>query len=171
MQRLVAEGWDVTVLHRAASDLRYLGRRQARRAAGHVTDAAAVRAALPQACDTVCHVAGNTNLWRRRNAEQTRDNVEGTRNVVDACIAKGVRRLVVTSSISAHGPVSGAVTEDTPSLAATSRIDCQKTECEAQEIARLLGKPAPARETPAFVVKAAAPSATSSAASPAASLR
>ena len=136
VQRLVAEGWDVTALHRASSDLRYLGRLRARRAAGDVTDAAAVRAALPKACDTVFHVAGNTNLWRRRNAEQTRDNVEGTRNVVEACIAKGVRRLVVTSSISAYGPVSGAVTEDTPSRAATSWINYQKTKWEAQEIAR-----------------------------------
>ena len=39
--------------------------------------------------------------------EQTRDNVDGTRNVVEAALARGVRRLVVTSSISAYGPVSG----------------------------------------------------------------
>ncbi len=54
-------------------------------------------------------------MWRRHNAEQTQDNVEGTRNVVESALVKRVRRLVVTSSISAYGPVSGAINEKTPS--------------------------------------------------------
>lgn len=136
VQRLVTEGWDVTVLHRASSDLTYLHRFNPKLAVGEITDAASVHAALPKECDTVFHVAANTNLWRRKNAEQIRDNVDGTRNVVEACIAKNVRRLVVTSSISAYGPVSGAITEETKSLAATSWINYQKTKWEAQEIAR-----------------------------------
>jgi nucleoside-diphosphate-sugar epimerase len=136
VQRLVAQGWDVTALHRASSDLRFLRRFDPRLAVGEITQAASVRAALPAGCDTVFHVAGNTNMWRRGNAEQTRDNVDGTRNVVEACIAKGVRRLVVTSSISAYGPVRGEVTEETQSLAAGSWINYQKTKWEAEEIAR-----------------------------------
>jgi nucleoside-diphosphate-sugar epimerase len=56
--------------------------------------------------------------------------------VVEAAIAKGVRRLVVTSSISAYGPVTGEVTEQTPSRAAHSRINYQRTKWQAQEIAR-----------------------------------
>ena len=78
VQRLVAQGWDVTALHRASSDLRFLRRFEPRLAVGEITQAASVRAALPAACDTVFHVAGNTNMWRRGNAEQTRDNVDGT---------------------------------------------------------------------------------------------
>lgn len=136
VQRLMSDGWDVTALHRPSSDLTYLRRFNPRLAVGEITEIASVRDALPEECDTVFHVAGNTSLWRRNNAEQTRDNVEGTRNVVEACIAKGVRRLIVTSSISAYGPVSGAITEETRSLAATSWINYQKTKWEAQEIAR-----------------------------------
>lgn len=136
VQRLVAESWDVTALHRPSSDLTYLRRFNPRLAVGEITDDASVNAALPGNCDTVFHVAGNTSLWRKQNAEQTRDNVVGTRNVVEACIAKGVRRLVVTSSISAYGPVAGAITEETRSLASTSWINYQKTKWEAQEIAR-----------------------------------
>ncbi|MEO8122770.1 MAG: NAD-dependent epimerase/dehydratase family protein [Burkholderiales bacterium] len=134
--RLLQEGWDVTALHRAMSDLTLLRRFAPRLAVGELTDRASIEAALPGGTDTVFHVAGNTNMWHKRNALQTRDNVEGTRNVVDACIATGVRRLVVTSSISAYGSVSGAVTEETPSLAATSTVNYQKTKWEAQEIAR-----------------------------------
>lgn len=136
VQRLVTDGWDVTALHRPSSDLTYLRRFKPRLAIGEITDADSINAALPKHCDTVFHVAGNTSLWRRNNAKQTRDNVDGTHNVVEACIAKGVRRLVVTSSISAYGPVSGAITEETKSLAATSWVNYQKTKWEAQEIAR-----------------------------------
>lgn len=136
VQRLKTDGWDVTALHRPSSDLTYLRRFNPKLAVGEITDAASVHAALPKECDTVFHVAGNTSLWRRKNAQQTRDNVDGTRNVVEACLTKGVRRLIVTSSISAYGPVSGAITEATESLAPTSWINYQKTKWEAQEIAR-----------------------------------
>ncbi|HEX6550872.1 MAG TPA: NAD-dependent epimerase/dehydratase family protein, partial [Gammaproteobacteria bacterium] len=136
VQRLMTEGWDVTALHRPSSDLTYLRRFNPRLMVGEITDADSINSALPKNCDTVFHVAANTSLWRRKNAEQTRGNVDGTRNVVEACIIKGVRRLVVTSSISAYGPVSGAITEETESLAATSWINYQKTKWEAQEIAR-----------------------------------
>jgi nucleoside-diphosphate-sugar epimerase len=93
-------------------------------------------AAIPEGADTIFHVAGNTNMWRGGNAQQTRDNVDGTRHVVSAALAKGVRRLVVTSSISAYGMVSGEINEETPSRAANSRVNYQKTKWQAQEIAR-----------------------------------
>jgi dihydroflavonol-4-reductase len=133
---LMAEGWDVTALHRPASDLNFLNRFRPRLAVGAITDEASLIASIPDRTDTVFHVAGNTNMWRRRNAEQAQDNVEGTRNIVEAAIVKGVRRLVVTSSISAYGPVSGEVTEETPSLAAHSSVNYQRTKWQAQEIAR-----------------------------------
>jgi dihydroflavonol-4-reductase len=93
-------------------------------------------AAIPAGTDTIFHVAGNTNMWRGGNVQQTRDNVDGTRHVVEAALAKRVRRLVVTSSISAYGPVDGEITEETPSLAANSSVNYQKTKWQAQELAR-----------------------------------
>jgi dihydroflavonol-4-reductase len=136
VQQLMAAGWDVTALHRPTSDLKFLERFRPRLAAGSITDRDSLRAAIPDRTDTAFHVAGNTNMWRRHNAEQTRDNVEGTRNIVEAAIAKHVRRLVVTSSISAYGPVVGEITEQTPSRAALSRVNYQRTKWQAQEIAR-----------------------------------
>jgi nucleoside-diphosphate-sugar epimerase len=103
---------------------------------GALNDHASLLAAIPEGTDTIFHVAGNTNMWHGGNAEQTRDNVDGTRHVVGAALAKRVRRLVVTSSISAYGMVSGEINEETPSLAANSRINYQKTKWQAQEIAR-----------------------------------
>jgi len=75
-------------------------------------------------------------MWRKADAEQTRDNVDGTHEVVEAALARGVRRLVVTSSISAYGPVEGEITEDTPSLAANAKVNYQKSKWLAQEVAR-----------------------------------
>src|SRR5471030_2796776 len=135
VKELMIRGWDVTALHRPSSDLKLLKRFRPKLAVGALTDPAALLAAIPEGTDTVFHVAGNTNMWRGGNAEQTRDNVEGTRNVVDAARAKGVRRLIVTSSISAYGMVSGEIDEQTPSLAANSNVNYQKTKWEAQEIA------------------------------------
>ena len=135
VKELMIRGWDVTALHRASSDLKLLKRFRPKLAVGALTDSAALMAAIPAGTDTIFHVAGNTNMWRGGNAEQTRDNVEGTRQVVDAALAKGVRRLVVTSSISAYGMVSGEISEETPSLAANSGINYQKTKWQAQEIA------------------------------------
>jgi dihydroflavonol-4-reductase len=136
VQALKSADWDVTALHRPSSDLRFLSRFHPRLAVGALTDRNSLIAAIPEGTDTVFHVAGNTNMWRKRNAEQYRDNVDGTRNVVEAAIAKSVRRLVVTSSISAYGPVTGEVTEQTPSRAEHSRVNYQRTKWQAQEIAR-----------------------------------
>ena len=136
VQKLKSDGWDVTALHRASSDLSFLKRFEPHLAKGEITDAASMLAALPEGVDTLFHVAGNTNMWRKGNAQQTLENVEGTRNVVEAAIAKGVRRLVVTSTISAYGPVSGAITEDTRSLAAVSTVNYERSKWLAQEVAR-----------------------------------
>ena len=136
VQKLKSDGWDVTALHRASSDLCFLKRFEPKLEQGEITDAASLLTALPEGVDTLFHVAGNTNMWHKGNARQTLDNVEGTRNVVEAAIAKGVRRLVVTSTISAYGPVSGAITEETPSLAASSTVNYELSKWQAQEIAR-----------------------------------
>jgi dihydroflavonol-4-reductase len=136
VKELMIRGWDVTALHRASSELKFLKRFRPKLAVGELSDPNSLMAAIPAGTDTVFHVAGNTNMWRGGNAQQTRDNVEGTRHVVEAALAKGVRRLVVTSSISAYGPVDGEITESTPSLAANASVNYQKTKWQAQELAR-----------------------------------
>ncbi|HEX3602738.1 MAG TPA: NAD-dependent epimerase/dehydratase family protein [Steroidobacteraceae bacterium] len=136
VKELMIRGWDVTALHRRSSELKLLKRFHPRLAAGNLSEPNSLLAAIPPDTDTIFHVAGNTNMWRGGNVQQTKDNVEGTRNIVDAALAKRVRRLVVTSSISAYGMVDGEISEETPSLAAESRVNYQKTKWQAQELAR-----------------------------------
>ena len=61
-----------------------------------VADPRAVAAAAA-GCDAVYHVAAKPGVWGPR-AEYERTNVEGTRNVIDACRTHGVGRLIFTSS-------------------------------------------------------------------------
>jgi 2-alkyl-3-oxoalkanoate reductase len=63
---------------------------------GDVSDPAAVQRAV-EGCSLVFHVAAKAGIWGPY-ADYYRSNVTGTRNVIAACRACGVRRLVYTSS-------------------------------------------------------------------------
>lgn len=73
--------------------LRELGAEHVR---GDVADAAAVSAAA-KGCDIVFHVAAKAGVWGPYE-EYHRANVLGTENVLAACRAHGIRRLINTSS-------------------------------------------------------------------------
>ncbi len=64
--------------------------------AGDLADSAAVASAV-EGCDVVFHVAARPGIWGDYE-EYHRPNVLGTQNVIAACRAHGVRRLVYTSS-------------------------------------------------------------------------
>jgi len=136
VEALAAGGWRVRALHRASSDLSILSRFAAERVEGDVTRADSLRAAIHPGTDVVFHVAGDVNMWSRRNERQTLVNVVGTRNVVEAALERGVGRLVHTSSIAAYGLHDGAVDETTPSNAARSWIHYQRTKAVAEEEVR-----------------------------------
>ena len=102
-QRLAARGDDVTVLQRRPSGL------TCAEVLGDVADRSVVRRAV-EGQDAVVHLAAKVDVtgpW----AEYARVNIGGTQNVLAACAAAGVRRLVHVSSPSvAHAgvPLSGA---------------------------------------------------------------
>ncbi len=61
-----------------------------------------------EGCDAVIHVAALYS-YTASLAEMESVNVDGTRNVIAACRAAGVRRLVHTSTAGTCGPVAGRV--------------------------------------------------------------
>lgn len=136
VEELVAQDWRVIALHRAGSELKYLLGMDAERAIGDVADADSVRRAMPQGVDAVFHVAGDTNLWSRRNAAQDRINIDGTRNVVDAALERRARRFVHTSSISAYGLQRGRLDERTPQLGKYSTVNYNRSKHLAEEAVR-----------------------------------
>lgn len=62
-----------------------------------------------QGADMIFHVAGVNRMCDPDPAEMYRVNVEGTRNVLKAATAAGVRRIVYTSSAATIGEASGTV--------------------------------------------------------------
>jgi nucleoside-diphosphate-sugar epimerase len=136
VNELVQQGWSVTCLHRAGSDLRYLLRQPVELRVGDILEAHALEQAIPPAVDAVFHVAADTNAWHPRNASQTRTNVDGTRNVVNAARARGAQRFVLTSTASAYGRQDGVLCETTPSTAAHSWINYERSKWLSEEEVR-----------------------------------
>jgi dihydroflavonol-4-reductase len=103
VEQLTALGWRVVALHRPTSEVKHLKAYGAELAVGSITDAKSLLRAMPEGCDAVFHVAGNTSLWSGDREQQTRENVDGTRYVVEAALAKKARRLVHTSTEGSWG--------------------------------------------------------------------
>jgi nucleoside-diphosphate-sugar epimerase len=129
VEQLSGSGWQVVALHRPTSDVRALKTYDGvRLAEGAITDAESLARAMPEGCDAVFHIAGNTSLWSGDNAEQTRDNVDGTRNMVAAALAKHAKKLVHTSTQGSWGEVhQSPFDETTPQRGGESWINYERT--------------------------------------------
>lgn len=127
VDELLARDWQVTCLARAGSNTHYLGRRDVKIVEGSITEIGSLRAGMPEKVDAVFHVAGDTNMWSRRNARQTATNVTGTENMCAVALEKGAKRFIHTSTIAAWGLVDGPITEETPQKGGQSWINYQKS--------------------------------------------
>jgi nucleoside-diphosphate-sugar epimerase len=106
-EQLAEAGHEVVALVRKSSNTKHLtSLPNARLAYGTVEDAASVRAAA-EGVDAIVHSAGLVKA--RDEAEFKKVNVEGTRNVAEAAVARiaagpGFKRLVHVSSLAVMGP-------------------------------------------------------------------
>ncbi len=111
-ERLLREGRKVRVL--ARRPLPVLEKLGAVIIPGDLENPAALRLGC-EGVATVFHVAGRVGVWGPAD-DFIRINVEGTRNLIAACRAAGLRRLVYTSSPSVvyHGKNLAGVDESAP---------------------------------------------------------
>jgi len=111
VERLILEeGASVRVLVKNWSKAVWVSRYRADLSAGDLLDPAALCEAV-QGCAVVFHCASGPAA----NGGYRRTNIEGTRNLLDACKASGVERLVYISSTAVHGPNPlGTLTEEAP---------------------------------------------------------
>jgi UDP-glucose 4-epimerase len=82
---------------------------------GDVLDRASVEG-LVEGADVVVHLAF---VVLKASSETRHVNVEGSRNVFEAAVASGAKRLVYSSSVAAYGfpeDLDGPITEDVPAL-------------------------------------------------------
>jgi len=112
---LVERGETVRVLRRAGSRLDGLAGLPVEHAVGDILDPASLERAVA-GCDVVYHVAAIASYWREAPELVYTVNVDGTRNVMAACLKASVPRVVHTSSVAAIGiPPPGTLsTEETP---------------------------------------------------------
>jgi dihydroflavonol-4-reductase len=112
---LVADGYRVRVLARPSSSLEALSGCRVEIFRGDILDPQALAPALA-GCGLVFHVAADYRLWAKDAREIYRNNVDGTRSVLEACARARVGRVVYTSSLGTIGlPSDGSPgTETTP---------------------------------------------------------
>ena len=114
VHHLQSQGWQVTALHRAQSDLGILKRFDVALACGDLVDAPSLVAAMPQDVEVVFHVASDLNFQSAHNAAQTRTDVDGTRHLVEAALTRGAAHLAYASTLGTFGDHPGVCTADTP---------------------------------------------------------
>ncbi len=134
LDRLLDDAVDISAVvrsHKAAENLR---KRGVRALVGSLEDPAILGQALDRPTDCVFHIAADTSTWHGNDARQTQTNVEGTRNVLAAAEAAGVRRLVHTSSVSAFGQQEQTLTEQSSRLGRESWINYERTKAMAEEL-------------------------------------
>ncbi|MDN5204971.1 NAD-dependent epimerase/dehydratase family protein [Fulvivirgaceae bacterium BMA10] len=133
VEQLTKTNWDIYCLHRPTSNLKYLDRFQVNKVMGSIDDYGSLENGMPLEVDAVFHMAANTSMWSKNNDQQYRDNVIGTRNMVNCALAKKAKRFIHTSSIAAFGRHSKKINESTPSNALTSGINYYVTKYQAEE--------------------------------------
>jgi len=99
---LLQQGAELRLLVRATSRTENLKGLRAERVTGDLCDAEILGQGM-LGCELVFHVAADYRLWAPDPREIYRANVEGTRTVLKAARAAGVRRVVHTSSVGTIG--------------------------------------------------------------------
>ncbi len=103
-EHLLEAGYRVRAMVRRTSDLRWIEELDLEMVHADIRDPASLAQAVA-GVDRVFHTAATVRP--RDPADYGRVNYEGTKSVVTACVAAGVKRLVFFSSAAAGGPARG----------------------------------------------------------------
>lgn len=115
IRMLVSRGWNVRALHRSPGDAAKLATLGAVPVSGDLDSVEALSCGIGDS-EVVFHAAAMFRLWGSAEAFE-RTNVDGTRNVLAAAKARGVRRFVQIGAgavVMGSGKPMRGVTEDAP---------------------------------------------------------
>jgi dihydroflavonol-4-reductase len=132
VERLLADGREVKALARSDDSARTLHALGAEPVRGDVLELEALTAAM-RGCEVVYHAAGVNALCFRDLAPLFEVNVRGSRNVVRAAAAAGVRRVVYTSSAAALGEARGTVGSETSPHRGSFLSSYERSKFEAEQ--------------------------------------
>lgn len=134
LDRLVAQGRDVRALTRSDASAAALAAAGAEPVRGDLGDRASLERAM-EGCEVVYHVAGLNGFCLPDPSALTVANVEGTRSVVRAAGAAGVRRIVYTSSAATLGEVAGSIGSETSAHRGSFLSHYERSKFEAEHVA------------------------------------
>ena len=139
LRELLARGWEVRILARPGSQRRNLrGIPESFEVVnGDLRDRESLRRAM-DGCDHVFHVAARYSLWNPNPLEIYRDNVDGTRNVLEIAAKAGVQRVVYTSTVGVLRAPDNGQPADESAVAEVDDIHghYKRTKWYAEECAR-----------------------------------
>ncbi len=119
VRALVQRHYDVRVLTRNPAALRGQTQLPVEAVAGDITRPEDVRRAV-EGCEGVFHLAAKVTLSAKEADEVFAVNVEGTRNVMQAALDAGVRRVVHVSMVGTlEGPSEDSIVDETCPLRAS----------------------------------------------------
>lgn len=151
---MAAEGWRVRGLARATSPATNLANFPGEIVRGDMLDRASIEGAL-EGCTALAHVAADYRLWAPDPEEIVHHNREGTRAVMEAALAAGVKRIVYTSSVATIAPLEGgAAGEDRPLTEQTAIGAYKRSKVVAE---RLVERMVAEQGLPAVIVNPSTP--------------
>jgi len=124
-RKLAERGFGVRVLVRTKSPRAHLATLDLDYAVGDLLDAESVRQAM-RGVHHVFHVAADYRLWAREPDEIVRNNVTGTRIIMEEAIRAGVGRVVYTSSVATLDCHGGRIADESHPLHEDKAIGAYK---------------------------------------------
>jgi dihydroflavonol-4-reductase len=155
VRALLARGRKLRVLLRPRSDRRNLVGLDVEPRIGALEDAASLAAAI-EGCGALYHVAADYRLWVKDEGAMVRANVEGTRLLMEAALARRVASIVYTSSVATLGIIGDGTPSDenTPSTLGDLIGPYKRSKYMAEEVVRDLVRQ---RGLPAVIVNPSTP--------------
>jgi dihydroflavonol-4-reductase len=140
-QLLAAEGADLRLLVRPTSRTENIADLKGERVTGDLRDPDSLKKAM-QGCEFVFHVAADYRLWVRDPDDMYRCNVEGTRAIIQAAQAGGVRRVIYTSSVATMGfTMTGHIADETSPVSLADMVGHYKrSKFMAEQVALQAGR-------------------------------
>ena len=133
VQELLEHGYTVRAMARPDSNTTTLEMDGVPLFWGDINDRDTVTAAV-SGVDYVCHVAGLVPGSSRDSSEFHDVNVEGTRNVRDASVAAGVRRILHVSTVHTFGKRPGSVVDEMSDLENDPHSGYDRSKFSAEEL-------------------------------------
>jgi nucleoside-diphosphate-sugar epimerase len=129
-ERLLKEGYDVHILARDIEKTRKFEGRVSKIVIGDIADGTAM-SDLVRRTDFVIHLVSNFRTASGPSASYQQINVNGTKAVLDAAMASGVKRFIHCATIGVHGNVKSTPADEQSPYAPGDLY--QKTKLEAQQ--------------------------------------